>query len=547
MRILLTKPDNLSDHIQPSLGLAYLAAQLRRDHHVDIYDCIKEKASAEQVANVAQAFGADVVGVQCYSFDVPKVRDILRAVKKRCPQTITVIGGAHVTSDPVGALGDFGNLCDYGFSGEAEVHFPEMMRAVERGETCFPSIPGAVWREEGRVRFNAPTLVQDLDALGMPAFDLMRPDTYPESQQGAFYEKFPICPIVTTRGCPYNCKFCAAPSLSGRKLRHHSVEYVCQMIWLLYHRYGIREFHILDDNFTMNIKYAKAVLRAIIDMHLDITLAMPNGIRMDCVDDELLQLMKACGVYIVSVAVESGNDHILKAMRKRTTTEQIEANIARIRRQGLDVAGFFILGYPGETRETVLVTIRFARRLDIQRAQFMTFVPLPGTPVFEELVESGEINAVAWDDTNFRHAPYAPLGMTRAELLALKRWAFLSFFLRPGILISHIRAIRSYRHFQFLLRRFYYWILLKPKTAVERPSRASGLRSAFGRLVKTARWWRREPRPGERIPAGATPFNPFHGNVSFAGPASTRLERGASRSRWDVSVANSRLSVVEQD
>ena len=375
----------------------------------------------------------------------------------------------------------------------------------------------------------------------------MRPDTYPESQQGAFYENFPICPIVTTRGCPFNCKFCAAPSLSGRKLRHHSVEYVCQMIWLLYHRYGIREIHILDDNFTMNIDYAKSVLRGVIDMQLDITLAMPNGIRMDYVDDELLELMKAAGVYIVSVAVESGNDHILRAMRKGTTVESIRKNVARIRRHKLDVAGFFILGYPGETRETIVNTIRFARELDIQRAQFMTFVPLPGTAAHEELVANGEIEEVAVVDSNFRHAPYSPQGVARAELLSLKRWAFLSFFLRPRILISHILAIRSYRHFCFLARRFYYWILLSPTTEVKKVSVAKRIGLAFGRawrsLFKTAPAV--SSGGSEKVFASETAMNPFQGNTSFAGPVSEGLDRRNTRDRWAMPALESSVSSAD--
>ncbi|MFQ5414388.1 MAG: B12-binding domain-containing radical SAM protein [Phycisphaerae bacterium] len=470
MRVLLAKPYNLSDHIQPSLGLGYLAAQLRRHHDVDIYDCIKEDASPARVAEVAEAYRADLVGIQAYTFDTPKVKAILRAVKARCPEMLTTVGGAHMTADPVAAMRDFGPVCDYGFSGEGELHFPAMLGAIESKSGAFGSIPGAVWRDGDAVRHNAPALVPDLDALGLPALELLRPDTYPESQQGAFYEKFPICPLITTRGCPYKCTFCAAPFLSGRTLRHHSVEYVCRLIGLLYHRYNIREFHIVDDNFTMDIDYAKSVMRAILEMGLDISIAMPNGIRMDYLDDELIELMKAAGVYIVSVAVESGNDHILRAMKKGTNMARIRRDIARIRRHKVDVAGFFIVGYPGETVETIRNTIRFARELDIQRAQFMTFVPLPGAPAYEKLVASGEIEGVAWEDSNFAQAPYAPVGVSREELLRLKRIAFLTFFLRPGILIRHLLAIRSYRHFKFLLRRFYHWIVMRPSTARRGPS-----------------------------------------------------------------------------
>ena len=473
MRVLLVKPNNLSDHVLPSLGLGYLAAQLRRDHDVDIYDCIKEKASPEQVARVAEAFRADMVGLQGYTFDIPKVAEILRAVRTRLPRTLTCVGGAHITAGPVAAMRHLGADCDYGFAGEGEIQFPRMLQRIESGATSFEAVPGAVWRCGDRVVANAPALVDDLDSLGLPALDLLRPDTYPEAQQGVFYRKFPIAPILTTRGCPYRCRFCAAPFLSGRTLRQHSVAYVRRLVALLYHRYGIREIHIVDDNFTMDIGYAKSVLRAILDLRLDIALAMPNGIRMDAVDDELLELMKAAGVYIVSVAVESGNDQILRAMKKGTTTARIRANVDRIRRHGLDVAGFFILGYPGETLDTIRRTIRFARELDVQRANFFTFVPLPGAPIYEELVRNGEITGEPWEAANFAHAPYSPPGVPRPELLSLMRRGFLRFYLRPRILLRHILAIRSYRHLRFLLRRFHHWMLTPIKRLAVGPASES--------------------------------------------------------------------------
>jgi len=175
--------------------------------------------------------------------------------------------------------------------------------------------------------------------------------------------------------------------------------------------------------------------------------------------------MKAAGVYVVSVAVESGNDAVLGAMKKKTTVAKIRENVGRIRRHGLDVAGFFILGYPGETRETIRNTIRLSRELDLLRANFFTYLPLPGTQSHRELVANGEIDAVNWNDFYFMTAPYVPQGMTRGDLLTLKRRAFLRFYLRPLTFIRNVLAIRSPRHFRFLLRRFHHWILMRPSDA----------------------------------------------------------------------------------
>ncbi|MCK4660472.1 MAG: B12-binding domain-containing radical SAM protein [Phycisphaerae bacterium] len=465
MRVLLVKPDNLSDHIQPSLGLGYLAQQIRRDHDTDILDCIKTETTPEQLGKIVEVTRPDVLGIQCYTFDIANVKRILKSARAVAPKTVTVVGGAHMSSDPMGAMGKFGPDLDFGFGGEGEESFPRFVAALEQGRKTFEDIPGVIWRHHDEIVVNPPTLVSELDTLGMPALDLLRPDTYPECQHGAFYKQFPICPIITTRGCPCSCTFCSAPLLSGKRLRHHGIEYLRELVLRLYYRYDIREIHIVDDNFTMDLGYAKKVMQMIIELGLGISLALPNGVRMDRLDDELLEMMKAAGVYVLSVAVESGNDQVLKAMGKSTTVSRIRADVARIRRHGLDVAGFFIIGFPGETRATIQDTIRLSRDLGLLRANFFTYLPLPGTRSYDALVQSGEIEKVDWDNFLFMTAPYTPQSISRKTLLRMKQWAFLRFYLRPKTLLRNVLAIRSCRHFRFLLRRFYHWVLMAPTPA----------------------------------------------------------------------------------
>ncbi len=463
MRILLVKPNNLSDHIQPSLGLAYLAQKVRRRHEVHIIDCIKEGIPPEKFGQqIVEAYKPDLIGIQCYTFDIRNVRAILASIKKTNPKIVTLVGGAHISSDPEQAFKNLESNLDFGFAGEAEIGFPIFCDLLESdSEADFASVPGLIWKRGTETVFNSQEMEQDLDSLGDPAWDLIHPENYPEAQHGAFFKKFPIAPIITTRGCPYACTFCSAPNLSGKKLRHHSREYVLRNIQLLYHDYGIREFHIVDDNFTQDIDYAKDIVRGIISLQLDISLAMPNGIRMDYLDDELLQLLKEAGLYLVSVAIESGNDKILKIMKKGTTVAKIRRDVERIRKNGLDIAAFFILGFPGETLDTMNETIRLSMDLPLIRANFFTYLPLPGTESYRLLEESGEIKKVDWDNFYFMSAAYVPKGIQREELLSLKRRAFLQFHLRPNVLIKNLLGIRSFRHLKFLLMRFYHWILMK--------------------------------------------------------------------------------------
>ena len=462
MKVLLIKPNNLADHIQPSLGHGYLATQIRRHHDVVIHDCIKDNTPADKINTVVEKYAPDLIGIQCYTFDTPKVYRMFKTIKEAFLEKITVVGGAHISSIPQESYQQFQPYVDYAFNGEAEIGFPKFLDALERGEKEFPLVEGLIWRSpQGKVVSNFPNFVQNLDDLGFPAWDLMPPETYPESQHGAFYEKFPIAPIITTRGCPYSCTFCSAPILSGKRLRHHSVEYVQKHILMLYAR-GVREIHIVDDNFTFDLDYCKQVLRGIIDLKLDISLATPNGIRMDRLDDEILELMKEAGQYLITVAVESGTDRILKKMKKATTVDKMRQNIAMIKKHGFPVAAFFILGYPTETVEEMKATVRLSKDLGLIRANFFTYLPLPGTESYNELVRTGEIEKVDWNNFLFMSAPYTPAGMTRHELLKIKRKAFLTFHLNPKVFFTNIWAIKSLRHLKFLLRRFYHWIVMAP-------------------------------------------------------------------------------------
>lgn len=487
MKVLLVKPNNLSDHIQPSLGLAYLAAGIRDRHEVLILDCIKEDIDpTEFVKRVLQDFRPDLVGIQCYTFDLGNVRKLLKATKEWNPEITTVVGGAHISSDPIRAFDNLEENLDFAFAGEAETGFPKFVDMLDdpTAESDYYSVPGLVWKNDREFVSNPVYLEKDLDSLGDPAWDLIRPDLYPESQHGAFFDKFPIAPIITTRGCPYSCTFCSAPILSGKELRHHSKDYVLRNMSHLYHDYGIREFHIVDDNFTQDIDYAKTIVRGIISLNLDISLAMPNGIRMDYLDDELLELMKEAGLYLVSIAVESGNDEILKKMKKGTKVHKIHRDVKLIKKHGFDIAAFFILGFPEETLETIQDTIDLSMELPLLRANYFTFLPLPGTESYQRLEENGEIDNVDWDNYYVMSAAYTPQGITREDLLAIKKKAFLNFHLRPRVLIRNLLSIKNYRHFKFLLKRFYNWVIVKDHPSTDFVVHPQPVSGASGSVLK---------------------------------------------------------------
>jgi anaerobic magnesium-protoporphyrin IX monomethyl ester cyclase len=461
MKVLLVKPCNLSDHIQPSLGLGYLATAIRGRHEVAILDCIKENVPVDRLETVLRESRPDVLGLQCYTFDLQFVTEALSAAKRVSREMVTAVGGPHPSAMPEDLFHRAGEDLDFAFVGEAETGFPMLLDGLQARAADYRAIPGLVWRDSGRIRSKLPAFPEDLDALGMPAWDIIRPETYPESQHGAFYRQFPIAPIMVTRGCPYSCTFCAGHVVSGRKIRRRSVGHVLGEIGYLSREFGIREFHIVDDNFTQDRAYAKALLRQLKEMNLGMSWAVPNGVRMDTLDGELLGLMKDTGLYLISLGIESGSDRMLKLMRKGMTKEGIRASVQMIRQAGIDMAGFFILGFPGETAGTIRETIRFSAELPLKRANYFTYLPFPGSESFRMLQAGGKLRNVDWTRFYFMNAAYTPDGLTRKALKRWQRLAFLRFYMRPGILAYQIRSIRSLRHLYYLAKRFFHWIVMR--------------------------------------------------------------------------------------
>lgn len=460
MRVLLVKPNNVSDHIQPSLGLGYLATSIRKNNEVAILDCIKENIGIKNFGTLVKGHKPSVVGFQCYTFDLKFVREALSVIKNINKDIITVVGGPHSSALPVETMEYFGKSLDFAFQGESEKSFSQFIEYLNGVDINLSDIPGLIWRENGIIRSNERFFENNLDSLGLPSWDLIHPETYPESQHGAFYKKFPIAPIMLTRGCPYQCTFCSGKLVSGEKLRKRSIASIIGEINMLYRDYGIREFHIIDDNFTMDKTYAKTFLRELIKQSLDISWATPNGLRVDALDDELLILMKKSGLYLISLGIESGSDKILDLMKKNLSVKKTREIVRLISSYGFDIAGFFIFGFPGETKQDILDSIKLSLELDLIRANFFTYLPFPGTESYHYLEKNNELNNVDWERFYFMNAAYTPKGITRRELKCLQRMAFFKFYTRPKILWKNLRGIRSINHLKFLLRRFFHWIVM---------------------------------------------------------------------------------------
>lgn len=464
LKILLFRPYSKADELIPPFGLGYLATALRKNHDTQILDGIKENMTPENFEEFLRENKFDIIGIQLFTFHINAVKEYIRVIKKVSPESKIILGGPHPSCDPNNIFYYFPDI-DFAFRGEAEIGLAKLMNLINADENIkeddLKEIPGLIWRnKENKTAVNNQIFTEDLDALGYPSWDLLKPDTYPLAPHGAFFKNYPIAPIIITRGCPFNCTFCAGRLVSGRKIRRRSVGSVIQEIKELYHKYGIREIHIEDDNFTFYRDLVMEFCDELKKNNLNISWVCPNGVRLDTLDKELLLKMKGTGLYSLSVGVESGSDRVLAHMQKSLNTEKIKEKVALIRETGLEVIGFFVIGYPTESRKDILDTIKFAKKLDLKRANFTIFKPFPGTPMTDKLIADNELPEIQenWEKYILADAVYAPNGFTTKELKNLRRRAFLSFYLRPKILFKMMREIKNFKHFKIVMKRILRWI-----------------------------------------------------------------------------------------
>jgi radical SAM superfamily enzyme YgiQ (UPF0313 family) len=244
----------------------------------------------------------------------------------------------------------------------------------------------------------------------------------------------------------------------GKKLRLRSIPHVLQEMETLYHQYGVREFHIIDDMFNFYKERVLAFCQGILDRKLAVSFTFPNGIRLNQLDLETLKTMKKAGAYAFNVGIESGSRRILELMKKELTLEMIEEKVNMIVQAGLEPCGFFIVGFPGETAADIRATIRFAKKLPLRRAHFSNFLPLPGTEATDRLLQKKEIQLPAWKDLFYSKVPYSPPGIRRRQLKALQRRAYVAFHLRPRILGPMVLNIRSWNHLRLTLSRIWDYL-----------------------------------------------------------------------------------------
>jgi len=440
MYIVLTRPNYYTHLFTPPLGLGYLAAYLKKaGHKVRIIDGLNCGLSNQEI--VHEAGVADLVGISCMSSYYPEVRDLVSSFKQKSMSV--VIGGPHATALPDRTLAD--TKADYVIAGEGECTFLALAQALEGGSLP-DTIPGLLTRTN---TLEKREFIQDLDTIPFPDWSQIDPRQCKRAPHGAVVKRFPVAPIVTSRGCPFSCKFCASPTLWAKKIRFRSAENVVNEIEYLVKDFGVKEIHFEDDNLTLKREHIEEICILLLKRNLKISWATPNGVRIESLTPDLVRLMKKSGCYILAFGIESGSQKIIDAADKKTDLVMMERVVRMVHREGIMTQGFFIFGLPGETVETVDETIRFAKKIPLDRAQFLLLDVMPGAVFWDEL------QGVVCTDRHprsYQEVTWVPSTISRDELEKAPARAFRKFFLRPRQLYNLIRYIKPYQ-IPFIIRR----------------------------------------------------------------------------------------------
>lgn len=443
MNVILTRPSYKTHLITPPLGIGYLSSYLKsKQIPCQIVDGLNLNLTNKEIAR--RCAQADLVGISVLSDYFLKAADLSKRLKKM--GKIVVVGGPHPTALPQLTLAK--TKADYLIIGEGERVLYELIKVIKEGKKRkYIKIKGVVSPVYKKLSF-APFLA-DLSSLPIPDWEQMDPRTYQQAPHGGLVKHFPVAPIMTSRGCPYECKFCASPYLWKRRIRFRQPAEVVAEIRYLVENFGVKEIHIEDDNFTLKREHAEEICQRIIREKIKISWATPNGIRADKIDLELLKLMKKAGCYSLAFGIESGNQEILTKIAKHSSLATIKKAVTMAHQIGLITQGFFIFGLPGETPETIRQTIDFAKSLPLDKAQFLYLDVIPGSALWKELKFDRKVD---WDLESFQEISWLPPTVDRKTLSQAQGKAFREFFFRPKQLGKLARLAKP-TQLKYILRR----------------------------------------------------------------------------------------------
>ncbi len=432
-------------HCTPPLGLAYLAANMRKHGYAPaILDCVAEGYYDEEIRDSFLYYGLrwesirdqvagenpDLIGVSVlFSNLISDVFEMCARLKQAFPDIPIILGGHHPTGAPVDCMKN--PHIDYVMLGESDQSFVTFLESLN-GRIPINETPTLYYKEDGEIKntMNKANpaykgvgynyyyrkdagIPLHLDDLPFPAWDLLPMEKYWKTEVrigggDVIGERYAV--MVSTRGCPHVCNFCTSPLVSGYKgyrMRDND-EVVREIRWLV-DTYGVTEVQFMDDNFNVSAPRAKRLMRQLGREFPDVVFSATGGTEVNALDDEMIDLMAQSNFYKVLLAIEAADQDLQNlTIDKKVKVHRVPEIVRKLREKGIETRALFMIGFPGETRNSIQKTVDLARTLDVDDFYISIVTPMPGTPLYDECIEKGlfvkdfDVNNIRFSTTNIR-------------------------------------------------------------------------------------------------------------------------------------------------
>ncbi len=427
--------------------LAYTVALLKEAGvETAFLDGVCDELDIERYAAEVARLAPDFVAMECSTPSIDHDLQSIRRIKELRPQAFVALMGSHATYYHQELLREHPQI-DAIIRGEFEVTVREAALAL-RGGGSLAQVAGLTWRAADGIRANPDRPFEgDLDRWPYPDRESISIEKYQTAQYQGRKGTF----MLSSRGCPYRCTFCLWPgTMVGRDFRARDPESVVAEMEYLVKQHGVDDIYFDDDTMTIDRERLLRICRLIQERELKVHWISMG--RVDTVDDELLTEMRKAGCDNVYLGVESGSEEILKRLKKGITLDQVVKAFQAARRAGIKTQAFFMLGGPGETKETLRETIEFAVKLDPDNAQFAAAVPYPGTEMYEESLRKGYLRATTWEDYAAKDIVLETETLSRLDLEKARLEAYRRFYLRPRFILRTAGRLTSAREFRRVWR-----------------------------------------------------------------------------------------------
>ncbi|MFH1868836.1 MAG: radical SAM protein [Candidatus Omnitrophota bacterium] len=455
MKIFLVNP--YPDYAQgvegtkyPPLGLLYIASFLKENGYKDVkvFDANISNTVNSIVADKIRDYGPGLVGISSNVVTHRAALELAGLLRDTVPGVKIMAGGVFPSIFPEKYL----DVVDYVVEGEGEKVSLEIVTKLNAGEPI-GNTEGVIYKKDNKiVRNPRPRLEENIDSFPFPDYSLLEPSLSVYSKKGRVVKKL-MAPILTSRGCPYQCIYCNK-SVFGSMFRARSPENILDEIDSLYKNFSVRQIDILDDNFNLIPQRSIDVMDKIIEKRYGLAISCHNGLRADKINSLLIDRLKRAGVFKVGLGIESGDEQIIKSIKKSLDLENVVKATKDLRDAGIVVHGYLILGLPGDNPASMRKTIDFAKRLNPHFINPATCIPFPGTEVYEMVKKDGRFLVDVDNGADagfFEGRVFFEIGPTRKEdVSSYFKKCFREFYARPYKIYDILTALRSPSDFKWV-------------------------------------------------------------------------------------------------